>query len=79
MRSRAVIPRALGILVILESLKARSRNARTRAENARHYELGLNHRAVAASWGGTIESQGRNTFHEEINARGTLRVRDYRC
>jgi hypothetical protein len=33
---------------------------------------------VAAPRGGTIESQGRNTFHEEINARGTLRVRDYR-
>jgi len=28
-------------------------------------------------WGGTIESQGRSTFHEEINARGTLWARDH--
>lgn len=50
---------------------------RARDRQPRHYELGPSHRGVATPWGGTIESQGRNTFHEEINARGALWLRDH--
>lgn len=44
---------------------------------AGHYEVRASYRSVATLWDGTIESQRRNTFHEEINARGTLWVRDH--